>query len=159
MSKAQVTQSTSHPKLKSPKAQVTQCTSHPRSKFHKLPLSKEYVWFSHGQEYWRPCNSQKYFWLSHDKKILSCPRYTKSKSPKVYKVQVSQSAKSTSLSRSKSPKAQVSQSPSYPRCPKSKSPKVFKVQVAKIAQSPSCPKSKLPKAQVAWSPSCPKVNQ
>ena len=87
--------------------------------------------------------------LSHDKKSLSCPSYTKSKSPKLYKVQVSQSAQSTSPSKSKSPKAQVSQSPSYPRCPKSKSPKVFKVQVAKIAQSPSCPKSKLPKAQVA----------
>ena len=127
------------PKPKSPKAQVTQCTSHPRSKFHKLPLSKEYVWFSHGQEYWRPCNSQKYFWLSHDKK--------KSKLPKVYKVQVTQGIQSPSFPKCpKSPKAQVSQSPSYPRCPKSKSPKVSKVQVA---QSPNYPKPKLPEVQVA----------
>ena len=118
------------PKPKSPKAQVTQCTSHPRSKFHKLPLSKEYVWFSHGQEYWRPCNSQKYFWLSHDKK--------KSKLPKVYKVQVTQGIQSPSFpkcQKHKSLKVQVTQSPSFP---KSKLPKVSKVQVTQDVQTPSC---------------------
>ena len=122
------------PKPKSPKAQVTQCTSHPRLKFYKLPPSRKYVWFSHGQEYWRPCTSQKYFWLSHDKK---------SKLPKVYKVQVTQGIQSPTFPKcpkQKSLKVQVTQSPSFP---KSNSPKVFKVQVA---QSPNYPKPKLPEA-------------
>ena len=121
----------------------------PKVKFHKLPLSKEYVWFSHGQEYWRPCNSQKYFWLSHDKK--------KSKLPKVYKVQVTQGIQSPSFpkcQKHKSLKVQVTQSPSFP---KSKLPKVSKVQVTQGVQSPSCQncsKSKLPKVQITQSPSC-----
>ena len=57
--KAQVTQSSSHPKLKSPKAQVTQSPSCPNCQKSELPPYKK--WLSHGQEYLWPCNSQNCF--------------------------------------------------------------------------------------------------
>ena len=79
--KVQVTQSSSHPKLKSPKAQVTQSPSCPDCQKSKFPpcrknlllshgMAKKYLWPSHGQKYLWPSHGQKCLWPSHGQKYL-----------------------------------------------------------------------------------------
>ena len=144
MPKAQVTQSPSHPKHKSPNAQVTQggsSTSCPQVKnMYGSPMAKNIE---------GPALAKNISGFPMTKS-LSCPRYTKSKSPKVYKVQLSQSAQSKSPSKSKLPKAQVSQSLTHPRCSKSK---LLKVQ---ITQSPSCLKPPSKPVKNSYGPPIPK---
>ena len=89
----------------------------------------------------------------------SCPNYQKSKLPQVKKTYCSPMAKiihgpAIAKNVSRPPMTKTSfpncQSPSYS---KSKSPK------AQVTQSSSHPKLKSPKAQVTQSPSCPQVKK